>query len=350
MKIMRILLPLILMAETLMAGPPPVKVLVAEITEQNSAEQVAMQGVLYFDKVSGVSTEVDGLVRNINFSKGDTVKAGDVLVKLNTDFIEKDIEFKKTEIQCVDIRIEHTKKDLNRYEKLFSQDAASETEYENLFYSYRDLIKKRESLQVSLNKIKLKKIKSIIRAPFDGIILEKGVDLGAWISHGTVFCKIGSNRDLFVNVPINEKLLRFVEKGSPMDIIINAYDKKVQGRVEGILPMADEKTKSVSLKVRLPIMQNTAVENMSATAYIPTSEKKKVKLVPRDALVKMDGKDFIYTIIDHKAKILPLDVLFFKKDYAYSDSSELFPGMVVIVHGNQRLMENQAVSILGDHL
>lgn len=347
--IIQILFLLILTAETLWAGMPPARILVSTITVQQSAQRAAMQGVLYFDKESGVSTEVDGLVNRITFSKGDTVKAGDVLVQLNTDFIDKDIKLKNTEIQCLDIKIEHREKNLNRYEKLFRQDAASETEYEDLSYSYKALIKEREALMVNLAKLRLKKSKSVLHAPFDGIVLEKSVDLGAWISHGTIFCKIGSTRDLFVNVPINEKLLKFVKTGTPMEIIINAYDRKVTGSVEGILPLADEKTKSVSLKVRLPDQPMT-VTNMSATAFVPTSMEKSVKRVPRDALVNMDGKNFVYTVIGNKARRLPLDVLFFKGDHAYSDSADLFSGMVVVVDGNQRLREDQPVTIVGDRL
>ena len=348
-KIILVLFVLVWPVQSLWAQAPAAKVLVNTIIEQPSAEHTAMQGVLYFDKVSGLSTEVDGLVKRINFSKGDVVKAGDILVGLNTEFIDKDIHVKRTEIQGLDIRIEHCKKNLNRYEKLFDQDAASETDYEDLSYSHRQLVKERAALKVSLAKIMLKKEKSIIRAPFDGIILEKDVDLGAWISHGNAFCKIGSTHDLFVNVPVNEKLLKFIVPGNSMDIVINAYEKRILGRIQGILPQADKKTKSVSLKVRLP-EQKMTVANMSATAYVPTSMERLLKRVPRDALVSMGQKNHIYTIMDNKAKRLPINILFFKGEYAYSDSPDLFPGMVVVVDGNQRLSNNQAVSITGEHL
>ena len=348
-KIILVLFLCVLAVQGLCAQVPAAKVLVNTIIEQPSAEYTAMQGVLYFDKVSGLSTELDGLVKHIDFSKGDTVKAGDVLVGLNTEFIDKDIHLKKTEIQGLDIRIEHCKKNLNRYEKLFDQDAASETDYEDLSYSHRELVKERAALKVSLAKIMLKKEKSVIRAPFDGIILEKNVDLGAWISHGSAFCKIGSIHDLFVNVPVNEKLLKFIVPGNPMDIVINAYEKKVLGKIEGILPQADEKTKYVSLKVHLP-EQKMTVANMSATAYVPTSMERFLKQVPRDALVSVGKKNHIYTITENKAKRLPLDILFLKGEYAYSDSPDLFSGMVVVVDGNQRLSNDQDVIIMGEHL
>ncbi|WP_173179935.1 efflux RND transporter periplasmic adaptor subunit [Desulfosarcina ovata] len=349
MKHILVLLSLIFLAEPALAGQGPVKVLVERLTKQVSTELAPMQGVLYFDKVGKPSTEVDGLVSHVYFSNGDTVKSGDVLVRLNTDFIDQDIRLKQTEIQRLNIRIEHARKDLERYVKLFDQEAASETAFENLSYAHKELIKEREALSVTLDKIRLKRDKSTIRAPFDGIILEKNVDKGNWINSGISLCKIGSTGDLFVNVPVNETLLKFARPGTPVRVILHAFDREVTGKMEGVLPLADEKTKNVSLKVRVPD-QEMAVENMSATVYIPTSMKKKLTQIPRDAILSRGEKSILYTVVDHKAKSLALEVLFYKGAYAYSNSACLAAGMTVIVDGNQRLMENQPVHILGDRL
>jgi RND family efflux transporter MFP subunit len=349
MKYILVLFPLIFLAEPALAGQGPAKVLVHRLTKQVSTELAPMQGVLYFDKVSNPSTEVDGLVSHVYFSNGDTVKSGDVLVRLNTDFIDQDIRLKQTEIQRLNIRIEHARKDLERYVKLFDQEAASETAFENLSYAHKELIKEREALIVNLDKIRLKRDKSTIRAPFDGIILEKNVDKGNWTHSGISLCRIGSTGDLFVNVPVNETLLKFARHGTPVRVILHAFDREVTGKMEGVLPLADEKTKNVSLKIRVPD-QEVAVENMSATVYIPTSVEKELTQIPRDAILSRGGKLILYTVVGHKAKSLPLEVLFYKGAYAYSNSACLAAGMTVIVDGNQRLIENQPVHILGDRL
>ena len=332
-----------------LAGQAPARVLIQRLEEQDKAQYAPMQGILYFDTVCNASTEVGGLVNQVYFSNGATVKKADVLVRLNTDFIDQDIRLKQTQIQRLDLCIEHAKKDLERYVKLLDQEAASETDYEHLSYAHKELVKERDALKVNLGKIKLKKSKSVIRAPFDGIILEKNVDRGNWIQPGKSLCKIGSTHDLFVNVPVNESLLKFLGPGTPLRVVLHAFDREVTGHMEGILPLACKKTKNVSLKIRIPA-QVSVVENMSATVYIPTSPRKKLRKIPRDAIISRKGKSFVYTVIDDKAKSLPLEVLFFKGAYAYSATAGLTPGMTVIVDGNQRLMENQPVNILGGHL
>lgn len=331
------------------AGPAPVKVLTEKLVEQDKTQFSPMQGILYFDTVCNASTEVGGLVSEVYFTNGATVKKGDILVRLNTDFIDQDIRLKQTQIQRLDIRTEHAKKDLERYVKLRDQEAASETDFEDLSYGHKELVKERDALKVNLEKIRLKKDKSVIRAPFDGIILEKDVDRGNWIQPGKSLCKIGATGNLFVNVPVNESLLKFLESGEPIRVVLHAFDREVTGHMEGILPRACEKTKNVSLKIRIPA-QPAVAENMSATAYIPTSQRKKLKKIPRDAIVKRQGKSFVYTVVNDRAKSLPLEVLFFNGAYAYTDTAGLTAGMAVIIDGNQRLMEDQPVNDLGGHL
>lgn len=69
-------------------------------------ENAPIIGVLYFDRVSSLSTEVAGLVKSVRFREGDRVKKRGVLLTLNTDFIDKDIELVETKIEQISVRIQ----------------------------------------------------------------------------------------------------------------------------------------------------------------------------------------------------------------------------------------------------
>ncbi len=331
-----------------LAQQPRANVKITHVTEQNMQKKTELLGVFYFDKVSGVSTEVGGLAEGIYFSEGDKVKKGDLLVRLNTDFLKKDLALEKTNLQRIDIRIEQKNKNLKRFKELFRNNAASELDYEDISFSYRELIKEKQSVQIKIDRIKLEIAKSVIRAPFDGIIMKKHVDIGAWIKKGDPVCQIGSTNDLFIQLPVAEKLLKFVKHGDSIDLIINAFNKKLTGKIEGIRPVADEKTKNIFLKIRLPNI-DLAVENMSATVFMPTSDQKRLKMIPRDALVKFQNKNFVYTIKDNQAKILPLNIVTMSGAYVGVDNPQIQPGMPVVIDGNERLRADQPVVIVGEN-
>jgi RND family efflux transporter MFP subunit len=327
--------------------PPPAKVKITRATEQEARQTTEFVGTLYFDKISSVSTEVSGMAESVHFREGDRVKKGDLLLRLNTDFLKKDLALEKTELQRLDIRIEQKQKNLKRFETLFEQEAASETDYEDFLFSYRELVKEKQSLQIKIDRIQLEIAKSVIRAPFDGLILQKQADRGAWIQPGTPICQIAAMDDVFIQLPVAENLLRHVSDGDRIDLVINAFNESMTGTVEGIRPIADEKTKNVFLKIRLPEM-DTVFKNMSATVQMPTSEKMSLRLIPRDALVKFQGKDFAYTVKDHKAKILPLNIVTLTGKYIGVDNPYIQPGMPIVVEGNERLKPDQPVEIVGE--
>ena len=340
-----ILLPSAIIAEESKPVLPPAKVVVAQIQEKMVVENTPIVGVLYFDRVSSLSTEVAGLVRSVHFREGDRVKRGGVLLTLNTDFIDKDIELVETKIEQVGVQIEKTDKDLTRFKRLYRQQAIPEREYDDVGFKRRDLVKQRDALKKQLEIARLKKAKGVIRAPFNGVILAKKAEVGNWIAPGHELCRIGSSNDVFVKVPVAEELLVYSNKGDVVDVTVNAFDKKLKGTIAGIMPVADPRTKNVMLKIRLPRME-MAVENLSATVFVPVSGRKRLKLIPRDALVTLKGKDIVYTVNDNKAVPVPIHIVSFLGEFAGIKTSEIPDGAMVVVDGNERLRPEQPVEII----
>jgi RND family efflux transporter MFP subunit len=327
------------------AGPPPARVVVASVEERVVAESTPIVGTLYFDTVSDVSTEVSGLVQSVPFKEGDRLKKGDILVKLDTDFLDKNIALAVAKIEQVDVQIERAEKDLERYEALYRRKATPEKTYDECLYCRLELLEKKEQLLTELEIARLKKVKSAIRAPFDGIVLEKLTEIGNWVSPGDGVCRLGALDELCVKVPIAEELIVFTHPGNPVEVALTAFHESVEGTVTGFLPVADQKTKNVMVKIRLPRIPNV-VENMSATVLIPTSPPKTFTLIPRDALVNSGGQEFVYTVKNGNAVRIPITVSTFTGEYAGIDSPSITAGMPVIVDGAQRLRPGQPVEII----
>ena len=326
-------------------GPPPARVVMAPVQENMVSENTPIVGTLYFDRVSSLSTDVSGLVRGISFRLGDRVKKGDILVRLNTDFIEKDIQLAQIRIEQMDVQVEKIEKDLKRYEALYREEAASEKVYDDLRFTRRELQEQRNTLVKQLEIARLKKAKSVILSPFDAIVLDKYSEVGDWVSPGSVFCRLGALDDLCVKVSVAEELVNYAHKGDKIQITLNAFGKTMEGIVAGFLPVADIKTKNIYLKINLPRISRAA-ENMSATVRVATSVPKKFTLVPRDAVVNLRGQDFVYTTKEGRAAPLPVRIVAFVGDMAAVESPAVNEHMHVVVDGAERLRPDQAVVII----
>lgn len=326
---------------------PPAPVVVTKVVRETIAETQSVIGILFYDRTSEVSTEVTGLVQEILVRKGDHVQEGDVLVRLDTKLLDSDISLKKTRIAQNDLRMQNTEKNFKRLQVLYKELGVSEKDYDDALYTFQDAQLEKQARQEELTKLLIKKERSVIRAPFNGVILTKDVDSGAWVQQGKKLVSLGSSDDLFVRAPIGESLLRYLKRGQQLSVTLNAFERKVEGVVEDIDPMADVKTKNIFVKIRIPA-QEVIAANMSATVQLPASPEKELSIIPRAALIKFQGKDFIYTIKEDKAAILPVHIVSFIGDRVGVDSPHIVSGMMVVIEGNERLRPDQAIRVTGE--
>lgn len=340
--IVSLLIPFSLQAQE----PPPAMVVTAEITREVIAENQSFIGLLEFDKTSNVSSDVSGLVEDVLIKEGEKISKGDVLIQLNTEILDQKIALKETEIKQAQLSIELAEKSLNRLKSLLEKMGTSEKNYDDAFFAFQDSQLEKQSAELELEQLLIQKRKSGIKAPFDGVILEKNIEVGDWVQQGTKLVAIGSLENIIVRVPVKESILRFVKPGNEIPVTINALKKEVAGTILRIHPVADVRTKNVFIEVSIPAFEGM-IANMSATAFIPTSDAKELGIIPRDALIKFQGKDFVYTIKEGKAAILPINIVTFLGNKVGADNPYFTEGMVVITEGNERLQPDQPVATGG---
>ncbi len=168
-----------------------------------------------------------------------------------------------------------------------------------------------------------------------------------WTVQGKQLVSLGSVNDVYVKAPIAETLLQFVEIGATVPVPINAFGEEIQGTVADLDPVADVKTKNVFLKIKIAPLPLVA-QNLSATVHVPAGPKQMLRVLPRAAVVKFQGKDFVYTVKEGKAAILPVNIVTFMGKNVAVDSAHITSGMGVVTEGNERLRPDQAVMVAGE--
>lgn len=326
---------------------PPARVGVLPVKFQELTQEHAFIGTLYYERISHVSSEVAGLVTKITVRAGDQVKKGTPLIHLDTQILEKEIVIHKKQIEQADLRIDHARKNYQRMDALVQKGGTSKKNYDDARFSYEESVLKKASEQAVLEKLLIQRQKSTIPAPFDGLILEKEVDRGDWVHQGKTLVQIGSIHDLFIKLPVAETLLTRIQTGQKVKVVIHAHDQSLTGTIERLFPSADTKTKNIFLKIRIPYL-SYAVQNMSATVFIPLGKKKKLAIVPRDGLTRVNGNDVVFIVKKGKALMKPVAVVAFQGDDVGVEKQDFTEETLVVVDGNERLQPDQPVVVVGD--
>jgi len=321
-------------------GMPPAKVVVSDVKTGMVAEKYEFIGTVYYVEVSDVASEVNGKVESVSFEEGQRVRKGSILVGLSADLLEKQLVSTRASHEQVLIEREKAALDLKRIENLIKQGSVSEQLYDEHRFRVMGLEKKAVSLQADVERIKVELGKKRIRAPFDGVVIERAVDRGEWLSPGSKVATIARDDTVDVVVDVPEYMIQYVRQG--MDLSVKAGGGVVEGKVFAVVPRGDVATRTFPLKIRIDNPE-TLKEGMEARVELPIAERKQSLVVPRDALINLFGSNVVFAVVDSKAKMIPVKVIGYEETIAGVNAHGLEEGMKVVVKGNERLRDGQPV-------
>jgi RND family efflux transporter MFP subunit len=131
-------------------------------------------------------------------------------------------------------------------EDLYRKDAVSKQELENATRSFRVAEAGRRAVLAQLSY-------TVVKAPFDGVITEKKVEMGELASPGQPLLKMEDPDQLRLEATVAESDVRVVSVGSSVPVVIDALGPDpLKGKVSQILPAGDPHTHTFTMKVDLP--------------------------------------------------------------------------------------------------
>ncbi len=122
--------------------PPPAKVVLTQVREQELAPTSRLVRAIDFDRISEVSGEISGLIMRQNAVEGALVKKGDPLVELNTDLIRKDMDIKQKQRAQANADLEKVARSMKRLENLLQTNSASRQAYDDARFSALSALKR----------------------------------------------------------------------------------------------------------------------------------------------------------------------------------------------------------------
>jgi cobalt-zinc-cadmium efflux system membrane fusion protein len=137
-----------------------------------------------------------------------------------------------------------------------------------------------------------------MRAPIDGVVLERSVTLGQALERATDAFKIADTGHVWVDLDLYEKDLPRVHVGGQVEIRADAYPSEVfKGRVAYVVPVVEQATRTAKVRVELPNENGKLSFGQLVTARLvgdPTTVATAVLAVPRAAIQRVDGRSVVF--------------------------------------------------------
>lgn len=257
----------------------------AEVRQQEIAVPVHSSGLLSSKAEIKLSFKVGGIIEDILFDEGDSVKAGQVLARLNTSEINANVAQAESSVK-------KAKQDLERLRTLYADDAGSLEQLQSAEYGY-------EIAKANLQIAKFNQAHSIIHAPSDGKIFKRLAEKDEITSAGVPIFLFGStDKEWVIRVGVTDRDIVRLKLKDKAEVKFDAYpDKKFAAVVTEIAENADPLSGTFEIELTVNKSTSKLVSGFVGKADIFPSEKRKFSIIPVEALVEADGKSgYVYAL------------------------------------------------------
>ncbi len=132
-------------------------------------------------------------------------------------------------------------------------------------------------------------------APFNGVVLEKGVFEGQRVMEGMRLYRLADLSEVWIEGEVFEQDLQFVREGTPAHIVVEAYPgEDIRGRVSFVYPTVDPKTRTNRVRVSVPNPDLRLKPGMFATTFFDAMIGSAVLTIPMEAVVATGTRNLVF--------------------------------------------------------
>ncbi len=306
-------------------GPPPKlfsNLNIKQSKYRKIREEFKAQGNVISRDAANLKAKVMGEVKAIMVKEGDEVKKGEVLLKIDDSIyiarlkqargeegaIEKELVSAKGGLDQAMSQFLLAKKTFNRFRHLREKKVVSKQKFDEVVNNFNRaksaLLSARSNVEAIRSRLKMAKAGveeakvylgyTEIRAPFNGRVTQKFVDIGDTVIPGSPLISIQHNDRYQIKCVVPEGYINFVKKGEQLRVYI--MNKQIKARVSSIIYQGNPMSRSYGVKLDIPTF-DFIKPGMYATVYLPIMSKDFL-LIPESSIVSYGQIQGVFVVDD----------------------------------------------------
>jgi membrane fusion protein, multidrug efflux system len=323
--------------------PPPSSVSIAEAKSEVIPNLLTAVGGLAAVHQVDVTSDVSGRITDIMFAPGATVKAGNPLVQLFDAPDQADLANFKAQATVAQLS-------LDRAKQLASRQFGPQATVDSAQAAY-------DQAQAGIAKTEAIISQKLVRAPFDGELGVRHVEVGQFLTAGTQIVTLTDLSTLYANLTVTEKDSAALKVGQTVRILVDAYPGRTfEGKITAIEPQIATDTRNIRVQATLDNPDHILKPGMFATTTVVLPDKPAVVTIPETAVDYTLYGDSVFLITEKKSddgKTSQTAVrTFVRSGNRIGGRAEILsglkPGDRVVAVGQLKLQSGAAVAISPD--
>jgi len=279
---------------------PAVAVVAREIARRTVRSDLTLTGTIEPDRSARLAAQVDGEIIALEVREGDAVRSGQVLVRIDPSRLAAALEEARADRLAAQAELEDARRVLERDRALFERQGIGKERLEKSETEVRRLDAAEARARARISGLEAQLADTEVKAPFDGYILERSVELGDVVKNGTPLLAVAS-RTLHALVPVSEIALGRLAEGHEVRLRPDAGTNAdgCEGLIKRIRPQIDPATRTADVEV-VPGPGTCDVRwlpGMLVRATFTLAKRHNVLAVPAEAVgIRPDGSRTVFVV------------------------------------------------------
>jgi RND family efflux transporter MFP subunit len=289
---------------------------------------------------SKIAAEVEGNLDSV-LEVGDRISENDVIANIDNVTYRLALNEINAEVEPIETMVEFYSREAERLEKLAKQNNAARNQLDQTQANRDEALAKIKIVKAKLAMARDALNKTIVRAPFSGVITERYKTPGERVEAGDQIVRLINTDKLEIQARIQQASFAYIKAGDTLSI--KGPSAEINGTVRAVIPVGDDVSRLYEIRVEF----NKEAWSVGTAVQIasPINEKQKVIAVSRDALVIRQSGVVIYRINNNQAVLVPV-----KTGIANTTHIQVIGDVnendKIVIRGNERLRPGQIVKVI----
>ena len=267
---------------------PPVKVQTASVEHQQMPRYLTLTGSVLADRQSEVAANVAGRITSTAVERGKPVKLGDVIAIVDSKAAGLSAAAATAQSQAADTQVELARQECTRADTLFAQGALAKAEFDRLKSQCNSELFRASAARANADLAGKLAGDTVIRAPIDGVIGERYVNVGEYVQPMTRVASVYAINPVRVSISVPEAAVALVKEGQTLAVRVSAWPgRDFPATVKFVSPNLRANTRDLVLEAVALNTDGALKPGMFASVLLQTGEEEQ-PTVPKDA-IKGDG-------------------------------------------------------------
>ncbi|MCI0349920.1 MAG: efflux RND transporter periplasmic adaptor subunit, partial [Acidobacteriales bacterium] len=227
----------------------------------------------------------DGRIRNLDI--GDWVTKGMVLAAVRQKDYTDQLEKAKAQLARAQSDYEHAKLNFDRTSNLYSTASATKPDYDSAKAQHDSTAAALSNAKAALAEAQTALEDSSLRAPFNGWIIKRNVEIGALVGPSNASFTLADTRSVRAVFGVPDNAMGRIRLDQRQSVMTDVFPQPFAGRITAISPAADSRSRVYSVEVTIPNPKNQLKSGMIASlAFEGEILPSNVRAVPLSAVIR----------------------------------------------------------------